>query len=159
MPLSYIMSDNKSERDNNIISLNCSADEQQLNLPARIGEVFLNYLQSNEPLAMAIRKCLSLPPAHPEGSGSEQHPTLPTGDGNNDQPLTRLYEWMDNQDVMALLHVSARTLQTLRSNGSLPYAKMRGKVYYKQEDVQRLMEDAYRMGKIKNREAYGSGKQ
>ena len=135
------MSDNKSERDNNIISLNCSADEQQLNLPARIGEVFLNYLQSNEPLAMAIRKCLSLPPAHPEGSGSEQHPTLPTGDGNS-LPLTRLDEWMDNQDVMRLLHVSARTLQTLRSNGSLPYAKMRGNLYYKQHDRPRLMENA-----------------
>ena len=157
MPLSYIMSDNKSERDNNIISLNCSADEQQLNLPARIGEVFLNYLQSNEPLAMAIRKCLSLPPAHPEGSGSEQNPTLPTGDGNC-LPLTRLDEWMDNQDVMRLLHVSARTLQTLRSNGSLPYAKMRGKIYYKQHDVQRLMENAYLMGKIINREPYGSSK-
>ena len=32
-----------------------------------------------------------------------------------------LEDWIDNQDVMQLLHISQRTLQTLRSNGTLPF--------------------------------------
>ena len=135
--------------------LKCSADEQQLNLPARIGEIVLDYLLSDEPAARAIRAHLCQSARQTDSHGQ---PPVEQGDDGNSLPLTRLDEWMDNQDVMRLLHVSARTLQTLRSNGSLPYAKMRGKIYYKQHDVQRLMENAYLMGKIINREPYGSSK-
>ncbi|WP_417620058.1 helix-turn-helix domain-containing protein [Oceanihabitans sediminis] len=51
--------------------------------------------------------------------------------------------WMDNQDVMQLLHISQRTLQTLRSNGTIPYSRIRGKFYYKVDDIDELLQDNY----------------
>ena len=38
--------------------------------------------------------------------------------------------WIDNQDVLQTLHISKRTLQTFRTNGTLPYSKVQGKFYY-----------------------------
>ena len=46
----------------------------------------------------------------------------------------------DNQDVCQILNVSLRTLQTYRSNRTLPYTKIGYKVYYKPEDVQKLID-------------------
>ncbi|MGJ1203826.1 helix-turn-helix domain-containing protein [Sphingobacterium lactis] len=39
-----------------------------------------------------------------------------------------------------LLGISAGTLQNLRVKGTLPYKKISGLMYYKYEDIQRLME-------------------
>ena len=47
--------------------------------------------------------------------------------------------WLDNQDVCQLLNISYRTLQTLRDNGTLAYSQISHKVYYKPEDVQRII--------------------
>ena len=51
--------------------------------------------------------------------------------------------WLDNQEVLQLLHISLRTLQTLRSNGTLPYSKIRGKFYYKVSDIEQLLQENY----------------
>jgi hypothetical protein len=51
--------------------------------------------------------------------------------------------WVDNQDVMQLLHISPRTLQTLRTNGTIPYSKIRGKFYYKVADIEELLQTNY----------------
>ena len=51
--------------------------------------------------------------------------------------------WIDNQDVMQMLHISQRTLQTLRSNGTIPFSKIRGKFYYKVSDIEKLLQDNY----------------
>lgn len=64
-------------------------------------------------------------------------------------PLTPLDKWHDNFEVMNMFHISQRTLQTLRSNGKLPFAKMGGRCYYKESDLQRLLEDSYRDSRIK----------
>ena len=64
-------------------------------------------------------------------------------------------EWVDNQDVMQLLHISPRTLQTLRTNGTLPFSRIGNKLYYRNEDLQRILNDNYTMHKIRN---YGSDK-
>lgn len=48
-------------------------------------------------------------------------------------------EWLDNQDVCQILNISKRTLQTLRDNGTLAYSQISHKVYYKPEDVQRII--------------------
>lgn len=53
------------------------------------------------------------------------------------------YSWLDNQEVLQLLHISLRTLQTLRSNGTLPYSKIRGKFYYKVSDIEQLLQENY----------------
>ena len=65
------------------------------------------------------------------------------------EQLTPLSEWHDNYEVMEMFHISARTLQTLRSNGKLPFAKMGGRCYYKESDLQRLMEESYRDSRMK----------
>lgn len=51
--------------------------------------------------------------------------------------------WIDNQDVLQTLHISKRTLQTLRTNGTLPYSKIKGKFYYKVADIEQLLQDNY----------------
>ena len=50
-----------------------------------------------------------------------------------------LSDWLDNQDVCQMLNISPRTLQTLRDNGTLAYSQINRKVYYKPEDVERIL--------------------
>ena len=49
-----------------------------------------------------------------------------------------LGDWLDNQDVCQILNISPRTLQTLR-DGTLAYSQINRKVYYKPEDVERIL--------------------
>ncbi len=51
--------------------------------------------------------------------------------------------WLDNQDVLQTLHISKRTLQTFRKNGTLPYSKVHGKFYYKVSDIEELLQSNY----------------
>ena len=51
----------------------------------------------------------------------------------------RLGEWLDNQDVCQILNISQRTLQTLRQNGTLAYSQIEHKIYYKPEDIERII--------------------
>ena len=48
--------------------------------------------------------------------------------------------WIDGQDVMQSLHISKRTLQSLRDNGTLPYSRINGKFYYKLSDIESMLE-------------------
>ena len=48
--------------------------------------------------------------------------------------------WLKSYEVRKLLGISAGTLQNLRVNGTLPYKKIGGLMYYKYEDIQKLME-------------------
>jgi len=48
-------------------------------------------------------------------------------------------EWLDNQDVCLLLKISPRTLQTLRDNGTLAFSRISHKIYYKPEDVEKIV--------------------
>lgn len=50
-----------------------------------------------------------------------------------------LGDWLDNQDVCQMLNISPRTLQTLRDNGTLAYSQINRKVYYKPENVERIL--------------------
>lgn len=50
--------------------------------------------------------------------------------------------WMDNQEVCRQLNISPRTLQTLRDNGTLAYSQINHKVFYKPEDVMRIVKPA-----------------
>ena len=51
----------------------------------------------------------------------------------------KLGNWLNNQDVCQMLNISPRTLQTLRDNGMLAYSQINRKVYYKPEDVERIL--------------------
>ena len=64
---------------------------------------------------------------------------------NQPAPLseTILTDWLDNQDVMHYLHISPRTLQYLRTNGTLPYSKINSKLYYRRQDIEQLLANNY----------------
>ena len=62
---------------------------------------------------------------------------------HNDSTHNDLTDWIDNQVVMLTLHISLRTLQTLRSNGTLPYTRINNKIYYLRRDVEKLLNDNY----------------
>lgn len=62
---------------------------------------------------------------------------------NNDNTDSGLNDWLDNQDVMLALHISLRSLQTLRSNGTLPYSRINNKIYYRRRDIERLLNENY----------------
>mgnify|MGYP002856893736 CR=1 FL=1 len=51
----------------------------------------------------------------------------------------RFGEWLSNQDVCQILNISPRTLKTLRDNGTLAYSQIERKIYYKPEDVKRIL--------------------
>ena len=44
-------------------------------------------------------------------------------------------EWLKSYDVRKMLGISAGTLQTLRINGSLPFTKLNGTLYYAYDEV------------------------
>ena len=52
-----------------------------------------------------------------------------------------LQTWLDTQEVCELLGVqSKRTIQSYRDSGLLPYSRIEHKIYYRPEDVQRMLE-------------------
>lgn len=51
--------------------------------------------------------------------------------------------WLDNQEVMEILKVSPRTLQSMRDSRTLPYSKVGAKIYYKANEVENLLMDNY----------------
>lgn len=52
--------------------------------------------------------------------------------------VTRRY--LKSDEVMDLLRVSPGTLQNLRINGTLPYMKLGGMIYYDFNEIQNVME-------------------
>lgn len=52
-------------------------------------------------------------------------------------------DWLDNQEVLQTLHISPRTLQSYRDNGTLPFSKIEGKFYYKASDIENLLQCNY----------------
>jgi hypothetical protein len=58
--------------------------------------------------------------------------------------------WLDSQNVMQALHISPRTLQTLRTNGTLPFSRIGNKIYYRRQDIEKILSDNYTMYNIRN---------
>jgi hypothetical protein len=61
-----------------------------------------------------------------------------------------LSDWLDSQEVMQALHISPRTLQTLRSNGILPFSRIGNKIYYRRQDIIKILSDNYTLNQIRN---------
>lgn len=62
---------------------------------------------------------------------------------------TPLEDWIDCCDVMRMLRISYRTLQTLRSNGMVPYSRIGKKIYFRRQDIQNILADNYKMNQIR----------
>lgn len=52
-----------------------------------------------------------------------------------------LKKYLKSSEVMEILQISPGTLQNLRINGTLPFSKMGGIIYYDSEDIQKVMRD------------------
>ena len=52
-----------------------------------------------------------------------------------------LKRYLKSSEVMELLKISPGTLQNLRINGTLPYSKIGGVIFYDMEDIKRVMEE------------------
>ena len=54
-----------------------------------------------------------------------------------------LKNWLDNQEVCEVLPISKKTLQVYRAKGILPFSRIKNKLFYKPEDIRRLLELNY----------------
>ncbi len=48
-------------------------------------------------------------------------------------------KWLKSPDVRKLLNISPGTLQNLRINGTLPFTKIGGVIYYDYDDIQKML--------------------
>ncbi|MDR3235630.1 MAG: helix-turn-helix domain-containing protein [Prevotellaceae bacterium] len=130
--------------------------------PRLLADILKDYFQnSSEPLAVEFRKhfagaehpLLTEKPSDEKScqrvQNSNSFEVLPSA-AYFAQSETPLEDWVDAQDVMQALHISPRTLQTLRSNGTLPYSRIGNKIYYRRQDIIKILSDNYTMYKIKN---------
>ncbi|GAB1446427.1 helix-turn-helix domain-containing protein [Flammeovirgaceae bacterium] len=50
-------------------------------------------------------------------------------------------KWLKSHEVRRLLTVSPGTLQNLRVNGTLPFTKIGGVIFYDYDDIQKMIEE------------------
>ena len=62
-----------------------------------------------------------------------------------ENPLTE--RWLDNQEVIQLLKISKRTLQTYRDENVLPYSQIGHKMYYNTKDIEKFLKSNYHKAK------------
>ena len=48
-------------------------------------------------------------------------------------------KWLKSHQVQKLLNISPGTLQTLRSNGTIPYTRIGGIIYYDSAEIEKMM--------------------
>lgn len=58
----------------------------------------------------------------------------------NNQSGHTFKKWLKSPEVKELLGISSGTLQNLRINGTLPYTKIGGVLYYDYEEIMNVME-------------------
>jgi predicted DNA-binding transcriptional regulator AlpA len=59
----------------------------------------------------------------------------------NKQKSGKIKKYLRSSEVMDYLQISPGTLQNLRVNGTLPYNKIGGIIYYDAAEIQKVMED------------------
>jgi len=62
-------------------------------------------------------------------------------------------KWMKSYQVKNLLKISSNTLQTLRDNGTIPFTKIGGILYYSYEDIAKVLR-----GDVKSKRIQISGR-
>jgi len=55
------------------------------------------------------------------------------------QSKGKLKKYLKSSEIMDLLQISPGTLQNLRINGTLPYTKIGGIIFYEAEEIQSVM--------------------
>lgn len=54
--------------------------------------------------------------------------------------------WIDKQEVLQYMRIAERTLQKWRSTGILPYYRIGGRIYYREGDLEEVMQKNKRVG-------------
>ena len=62
-----------------------------------------------------------------------------------------LKKWLDNQEVCDILGISKRTLQEYRAKGLLPFGRIKNKLFYKPEDVEKVLQQDPRVADLLRR--------
>jgi hypothetical protein len=52
-------------------------------------------------------------------------------------------QWLKSNEVRKMLNISPGTLQNLRINGTLRFSKIGGMMYYKLEDINKVLEGGF----------------
>ena len=63
-------------------------------------------------------------------------------------------KWLKSYEVRKLLGISPGTLQNLRINGTLPYTKIGGVMFYDYEDIKKMLKE----NQVNNRFEFGRGR-
>lgn len=58
-------------------------------------------------------------------------------------------KWLKSYQVKNLLKISSNTLQTLRDNGTIPFTKIGGILYYNFEDIQKVLKGEVQSKRIR----------
>lgn len=59
-------------------------------------------------------------------------------------PSMHVKQWLKSDEVRKMLRISASTLQTLRINGTLSYSRVGRIIYYKLDDIIKILEGGQR---------------
>ena len=67
-------------------------------------------------------------------------------DKKEDKPVPPKEErkWIKSHQVQRMLGISPGTLQNLRINGTIPYSKVGGVLFYNKQDIERILEENMR---------------
>lgn len=60
----------------------------------------------------------------------------------------RLQKWLTGEDVCAILKISSRSLQTMRSKHKICYAQLGRKFYYRPEEVKLVIKQSGKYNKV-----------
>jgi len=58
-------------------------------------------------------------------------------------------KWLKSYQVKNLLKISDNTLQTLRENGTIPFTKVGGILYYNMDDINKVLSGEIKSKRIK----------
>ena len=58
---------------------------------------------------------------------------------NENQTKMMKKEWLRSTQVMDMLNISMTTLQSLRLNGTLPYIKIGGLIFYEAGEIEKVL--------------------
>jgi hypothetical protein len=65
------------------------------------------------------------------------------------QAIEEPKKWLKSYQVKNLLKISDNTLQTLRENGTIPFTKVGGILYYNMEDINKVLNGEVKSKRIK----------
>ena len=60
------------------------------------------------------------------------------------KPTFKGERFLTDEELSGILRISRRTLQEYRTLGVIPYYLLQGKVLYKESDIHKMLEDAYK---------------